>query len=54
MPMNMIPCGENCKHQQEGYCCLEENARITGASKCRYFDEQKPVAKKKKPEKSND
>ena len=38
--MNMIVCGENCKHQKDGYCCLTGESRITGAIKspCWYYD----------------
>ncbi len=39
--MNMILCSRNCRHQQEGYCCLEGRAVITNAvvSPCCYYEE---------------
>lgn len=43
--MNMIPCGESCKHQKDGYCCLESGGKLTGASGCRFFDAKKPAPK---------
>ena len=45
--MNLIPCSENCKHQKDGYCCLEEYGAITDviSSPCAYFDERKETAK---------
>lgn len=41
--MNLILCSENCKHQKDGYCCLDEYGRITDviSSPCVYFDERK-------------
>ncbi|MGN0657562.1 MAG: hypothetical protein ACI4KR_12315 [Ruminiclostridium sp.] len=41
--MNMILCSRNCRHQQEGYCCLEGRAVITNAvvSPCCYYEEKK-------------
>ena len=41
--MNLILCSENCKHQKDGYCCLDEYGRITDviSSPCVYFDEKK-------------
>lgn len=40
--MNLILCSENCKHQKNGYCCLDEYGRITDviSSPCVYFDER--------------
>ena len=40
--MNLILCSENCKHQKDGYCCLEEYGAITDviSSHCAYFDEK--------------
>ena len=40
--MNMILCGENCRHQKDGYCCLEEWGRLNDArsSPCCYFEEK--------------
>lgn len=41
--LNLILCSENCKHQKDGYCCLEEYGAITDviSSPCAYFDEKK-------------
>lgn len=41
--MNLILCSENCIHQKDGYCCLEDCGKITDAvnSSCCYFDERK-------------
>lgn len=41
--MNMILCSRNCRHQQEGYCCLEGRAVITNAvvSPCCYYEEKR-------------
>lgn len=38
--MNLILCSENCKHQKDGYCCLDEYGRVTDviSSPCVYFD----------------
>lgn len=39
--MNMILCGEKCRHQKDGYCMLDDltNARSEdGGSKCAYFE----------------
>lgn len=40
--MNMILCDENCRHQKDGYCCLEEWGKLTDAlsSPCCYFEEK--------------
>lgn len=40
--MNLILCSENCIHQRDGYCYLEDSGRITDAldSPCCYFDER--------------
>lgn len=44
--MNLILCSENCKHQKDGYCCLEEYGAITDviSSPCAYFDERTAVS----------
>ncbi|HBH95958.1 MAG TPA: hydroxymyristoyl-ACP dehydratase [Ruminococcaceae bacterium] len=44
--MNLIPCSENCRHQKDGYCCLEEYGAITdaAASPCAYFAEKEKVS----------
>ncbi len=40
--MNFIVCGRNCRHQRDGYCCLEGKAVITNAvtSPCCYYEEK--------------
>lgn len=40
--MNMIVCSRNCRHQCDGYCCLEGRAVITNAveSPCCYYEER--------------
>ena len=37
--MNLIPCDQGCKHQQEGYCTLNHIASLTSntGAKCGYF-----------------
>lgn len=42
--MNLICCTQNCKHQQDGYCVLDQIARLTnsGTSPCGYFEEKDP------------
>ncbi len=37
--MNIISCGENCRHQTDGYCMLEDltHAEADASMKCRYF-----------------
>lgn len=51
--MNFILCSENCKHQKDGYCCLEEYGQITDvtSSTCAYFDERDEKAEIKDSEK---
>lgn len=48
--MNWIACGEQCVHQQEGYCTLDQISQLTSQSlsSCGYF---KPVELPLKPEK---
>ena len=29
--MSLIPCAENCIHQQEGYCCLVQSGKVSCA-----------------------
>lgn len=42
--MNFILCNEKCKHQKDGYCGLEGQAKITnavtssGESGCCYYE----------------
>ncbi len=38
--MNMIVCGNDCRYQKDGYCCLEGRAVITNAvsSPCCYYE----------------
>ena len=43
--MNLIPCDVDCKHQQEGYCCLDQASRVTNdTGGCAYY-ETKPKEK---------
>lgn len=37
--MNLVPCSENCRWQQEGMCTLPDLCRAVNSaeSKCRYF-----------------
>jgi hypothetical protein len=39
--MNLIICNEGCRHQKDGYCCLEGSSQITNAlaSPCCYYEE---------------
>jgi len=41
--MNLIICNETCRHQQDGYCCLEGSSQITNAlaSPCCYYEDTK-------------
>lgn len=38
--MNMIVCGNDCRYQKDGYCCLEGRAVITNAvsTPCCYYE----------------
>lgn len=37
--MGIIACSEDCKHQKDGYCNLENAAKITNTEKkCPYFE----------------
>ena len=39
--MNFIICGENCRHQKDGYCMLDDLTHAsgeTGGSKCAHFE----------------
>lgn len=38
--MNMIPCRENCRWQEDGQCTLRDLTRPAAgtASPCRYFE----------------
>ena len=38
--MNLIVCHDNCKHQQEGYCTLNDITKATnnGNQHCVYYD----------------
>ncbi|MCL2019689.1 MAG: hypothetical protein FWG70_08025 [Oscillospiraceae bacterium] len=40
--MNLIICNEGCRHQRDGYCCLEGSSQITNAlaSPCCYYEEE--------------
>ena len=48
MDLNFIICGENCRHQCDGYCTLEGMAEITNAvtSSCCYFEDVNMKIKK--------
>lgn len=39
--MNMISCGERCRHQKNGYCMLDGRAKITDSAEsgCCYFQQ---------------
>lgn len=39
--MNLIVCGENCRHQREGYCALDNITRLTKdtRAKCGYYED---------------
>lgn len=43
--MNMIVCDKACKHQQDGYCCLNQITSLTGdtTAKCGYFENASPT-----------
>ncbi|MDR2559252.1 MAG: hypothetical protein LBC86_06900 [Oscillospiraceae bacterium] len=47
--MNLIICNESCRHQQDGYCCLEGSSQITNAlaSPCCYYEETDKTSKGK-------
>lgn len=38
--MNMIVCDQHCRHQEEGYCTLNQIARLSNdaSTKCGYFE----------------
>ncbi len=37
--MNLIVCGENCRHAKEGYCALDHVTQLSGSTQkgCGYF-----------------
>ena len=40
--MILIPCDADCKHQSEGYCCLDQASRVTNADGgCAYYEEKR-------------
>ncbi|MCL2077147.1 MAG: hypothetical protein FWH08_01925 [Oscillospiraceae bacterium] len=43
--MNLIICNESCRHQRDGYCCLEGSSQITNAlaSPCCYYEDIQSV-----------
>ncbi len=46
--MNLIMCGENCKYQEDGYCCLNVDGQSSpcannGNSDCWYFQEKEII-----------
>lgn len=46
--MSLIPCDQKCRHQQEGYCYLDQIARLTSdhTARCGYFE---PPPEQKRP-----
>ena len=40
--MNMIICGEECRHQKDGYRMLDDltHANALASSDCRYFEKR--------------
>lgn len=45
--MNLIHCTEDCVHQEDGYCALENPTVICSLERdCCFFEKQKPIAKK--------
>lgn len=40
--MNIITCGEDCRHQKDGYCGLDDltHADASVSSKCKYFEKR--------------
>lgn len=48
--MNFIVCSRSCRHQKDGYCCLEGKAVITNAvaSPCCYYEERDSEEKQEK------
>ena len=37
--MILIPCDADCKHQNEGYCCLDQTSKVTNADGgCAYYE----------------
>lgn len=50
--MSLIPCAENCVHQEDGYCFLDKSGKascacLEGKSGCIYYD---PIQKEACPE----
>lgn len=40
--MNLIPCDADCKHQNEGYCCLDKASQVTNTQGgCAYYEGSK-------------
>lgn len=50
--MNFIVCSRSCRHQRDGYCCLEGKAVITNAvtSPCCYYEEKEEKSEQGKDE----
>lgn len=44
--MSLIVCDQRCRHQQEGYCALNQVTQLTGlpGAKCGYFEEPQTEA----------
>lgn len=38
--MSLIVCDQKCRHQKEGYCCLEQISHLTSDTNatCGYFE----------------
>ena len=38
--MNIVVCNENCRHQKDGYCVLDDltHAEAAASSKCKYYE----------------
>ena len=44
--MSIIPCSQNCIHQSDGYCSLNEISALTGdcgGAKCGYFERRTAI-----------
>ncbi|MCL1823585.1 MAG: hypothetical protein FWG44_05220 [Oscillospiraceae bacterium] len=52
--MNLIICNEKCRHQTDGYCCLEGSSQITNAlaSPCCYYEDKSDSKSKQNDEKN--
>lgn len=48
--MVLIPCDTDCKHQNEGYCCLDRTSPVTNAKGGCAFYEKKAIRPISSPE----